>query len=523
MRLLPALRINGEIIKGDEKDSHDTLKQSHGIPLDQPDDKVHGFTPDGKLWLSRRAALGWLQKYEPAIYAKVIKKAPDDGLHSQDYAEAKGIKQRELKEEKIDLSTKTVIIYDRGVYTYLAEFLAPFFGKVQYYKAGSDLYPQGAPCKVGKGIPGVEWVADFEKAVEKADFSFFPYVFDGGKQALLRKNGYPVCGSGRSEKIEHDKWFFKKKLKEVGLSVVPTYRAEGLDDLEKFLKDKPPKRVIKSSEPYRGDWETHIYKNRYELQCYINTVRGDVGPVRAKEMQLLVEKWIEAACESGCDGMRLRGKLADWPTVGMETKDSGYISHAVEKLPDIIQKTEDALAPVYEEMGDYAGPYSNEMRITESGIVYRTDETCRGGNPATPCFIEMFQEQYARAIYDLAMGKLPKMKKPKWEYGAEIVLESPWYIKHELHVDCPKDFGPWLKLNNMYMDRGQRYCDPILAQDDVTYFGSVVGFGNSLKAATEMATEKIKEVYALKLHYSENVFDECKEACEAGKRFGIFI
>ena len=133
------------------------------------------------------------------------------------------------------------------------------------------------------------------------------------------------------------------------------------------------------------------------------------------------------------------------------------------------------------------------MRITEDGKVWRTDETCRGGNPPTPCFIEQYGKQYAQAIDSLAHGKLPKMKKPDYEYGAEIVLQSAWYIKHELHVGCPKDFGKHIKLNNMYMKKGQRYCDPVLSQDDVTYFGSVVGFGHTRKEATDMAMDKIKE------------------------------
>jgi hypothetical protein len=121
----------------------------------------------------------------------------------------------------------------------------------------------------------------------------------------------------------------------------------------------------------------------------------------------------------------------------------------------------------------------------------------------------------------LAHGKMPVMEKPDFEYGAEIVLQSVWYIKNELHVGCPKDFGRHLKLNNMYMRDGERYCDPVLSQDDVSYFGSIVGYGHTLKEATDMAMAKIKEIEVDKLNYCENIFDQCGEVLKVGAKFGV--
>jgi hypothetical protein len=422
-----------------------------------------------------------------------------------------------------DISRKTCIVYDRGLYTYMAEFLSRYFGKVQYYRHGSEIYPRGSECQVGKGIPGVEWISDFWGEVDKADIIFFPYVFDGGLQAYLRRRGHKVCGSAYAEKIEHDKYFLKTKLKEVGLPVVPAYRADGLDDLEKYLSDKKGPLAVKSLEPYRGDWETTIYKNQYQFQTYIDHVRQKIGPVRAKEIELLVESWIESECETGCDGFMLDGKMADWPAVGFEIKDEGYIARAVKNLPEIIQSSVDRMTPVYDEMGGYAAPYSNEMRIRKDGKVFRTDETCRCGNPPTTMLIEMYGQQYAQAINELANNRMPKIVKPDYEYGAEIVLQSLWYLKNPLHVGCPKDFGKHLKLNNMYMRNGQRHCDPVLAQDDVPQFGSIVGFGKTLKEATGMAMDKIKEISVYKLSYTENIFDQCEEVVNAGKKWGIHV
>ena len=93
MRLLPAIRHDGQIIVGTPSDSHVTIIEDHNLPRDIAD-TAHGFTPDGKLWLTRKSALAWLKKYEPMAYRK-LRNVPDEGLHSETYAMAKGINQKE--------------------------------------------------------------------------------------------------------------------------------------------------------------------------------------------------------------------------------------------------------------------------------------------------------------------------------------------------------------------------------------------------------------------------------------------
>lgn len=96
MNLRVAIRHNGKIIVGDQDDSHNTVIESKKLQDVGPTDK--GFAPSktGKVFLTRKMALGWLKKYDPYTYRKVIKKSQDEGLHSGTYAKAKGITQKEL-------------------------------------------------------------------------------------------------------------------------------------------------------------------------------------------------------------------------------------------------------------------------------------------------------------------------------------------------------------------------------------------------------------------------------------------
>ena len=132
--LRPAIKHEGKIFVGDASDSHATAAERYGIPAPE---ESRGFSPNGKIFLTRQKALGWIKFNEPKLFSAVMKLVSPDGLHSEHYAKAKGLKQRVLTEAtnaKVqtkssatdnDITTKTAIVYDRGgLYLYCAEKLA---------------------------------------------------------------------------------------------------------------------------------------------------------------------------------------------------------------------------------------------------------------------------------------------------------------------------------------------------------------------------------------------------------------
>ena len=103
MKLFPALRVGGKIHKGSETDSHNTIALKSGI--DAPEHS-RGFTPDGKLFLSRKQALAWLKRVDIKTFRKIPSKAHYEGLHSEHLAKAYGIEQKpaaiEMREEAMN-------------------------------------------------------------------------------------------------------------------------------------------------------------------------------------------------------------------------------------------------------------------------------------------------------------------------------------------------------------------------------------------------------------------------------------
>jgi hypothetical protein len=451
-------------------------------------------------------------------------------LHSQDMRKAindqKPGERGEKETKVVDLSKERIIIYDRGSFTYLAQFMARFYGKTDYFIPSDGLYLHSHQTDIGKGLKGVNWLESFDAALpntpeEKEHTTiFFPYVYDGDRAERLKKDGYNVCSSFAAEKMELRKDFFYNEVKKAGLPTKIIYEAHGLDDLEKFLASYRPKVcVLKNCGEERGDWETFVDDLPAQTDALIDHCRAELGRDGAARMIVLCEEIIDGL-ELGIDGFMLNGEIARWMSFGYELKDDFYICKMIEEIPDILKPSMDALKSAYAKLG-CATPYSNEARVTPKGEVYRIDETLRGGCPPTPVFCEMLGEEYARAVYELARGRLPQIKKPVAKYGVMTILKSIHCIKNKLYVKMPKNFEQWVKLHNASMHNGNYFVHPVPLDDDCDTFGSVIGIGDTLEEANEEMEEALEEVKAYKMDYVHGAFECASEKIKEGEKFGV--
>lgn len=419
----------------------------------------------------------------------------------------------------MNLSNKKLLIIDRGHYTDVAMHCGKFC-ETYYNVLTADPYENSPRAQIGKGLPGVKWVGSYEEVLDRVDAVFFTDVYDGKKQEFLRSKGYPVCGCGASEKAELKKDFFFEEMDRAGLPVPDTYRAEGLDDLWEYLKDKKPgEYFIKSAEQYRGDWETEKFYNRHQLKLLINNKRQQLGEERAKEIELLVQRKIESEVEVGVDGFSLNGRMPKNSAIGYEIKDEGIIERIFPEYPENIQAVLDKMTPMYRRLGGDAGSYSLEMRITGDGDIYPLDATKRCANPPTALLCKMYGKSYVEALFALASGEMPELR-PEHEYGAEIVLYSKWLGEdNELHIGCP-DGAPldWLALKSAVRKGGQYYRVP---NDNCGNLGSVRETGKTWEDAAKKAVARIDELDIAALDCKRGLFDEAEKAIKAGRKFGI--
>jgi len=417
----------------------------------------------------------------------------------------------------MSLSNKKILIMDRGPFSYLAPFMAKYYGKVFYHRISGGPYLESPLCHIGEGLPGVTWTDNPWKVMSSVDVVFFPDVYDGALQVFLKSAGVPVCGSLGGEKMELDKAYFLAMLKKVGLPVAKTYCAGGLSDLWDYVKGKDGPLYMKNADKERGDWETLPHYNQHQTRKFIEKKRASLGE-RAEDIEILVQSPIEAVCEFGIDTFRLGGKLPAKVCGGYEDKDEAIIEAVFDEIPSGASEVEAKIAPVYDYLG-YAGPYSNELRYTEQGKVYPIDETCRCASPPTASCCVLLGESYAQAIYDLAHDELPTISND-FKYAAELVLSSKWHNDNELHVGSVKDIEKLgLFVKNGVCRGGQIYAVP---NGDDGILGSIVsGHKTSFEDAIEDVTKKVKDLKIYQLDFDLGAFDRIKEKIEGGRKQGI--
>lgn len=515
MKLLPAIRYKGKTIVGDSRDSHATIMERRGIK--HVPDEDHGFSPNGgRTFLTRKMALGWMKQYDPKGYEK-LQDVPAEGLHSANLAEAKGVGQKEVKED-LDLSTKTAIVYDRGLYLFMAEKLAETFKKVYYYMPQSEPYPCSRTRYIGTGLKNIERVYEFWKYLDKVDLVVFPDCYDSELQHFLREKGYAVFGNGRGEKLEMDKVFFLDTLQKVGLPIAKTYIADGLTDLSDYLQknEKSAPMWLKTSY-YRGDFETHKFSSVAQITPWIDHLRQRIGKRGADEIRILVQHKIDSDIEIGYDGFAINGEYTGNCIVGYEVKDSGFVGSVQKEPAPVVKTVNDKIAPVLKKLG-YMGHFSTEIRVTSKGVGYFIDPTCRLPSPPSELMVEIY-ENYAEIVWEVAHGRTPTPKAKKL-YGAEVILTSSEAEDMSLCVKFPKSIAPWVKLKNHTKEDDHYYCIP---NGNAEFIGAVVGLGDTIDEAISSVLKYVEMLEVDGLHIDPNIFEKAKEQIEKGRKHGVIF
>ena len=406
-----------------------------------------------------------------------------------------------------------IIAYDRGDYTFLTEKLAESAAEVWSFTPIMGRQPKYKEDQIGSGFDGVEKIDDFEAYVDKADLIFFPGEFDGELCDKLRKQGHRTFGSGLNAELEINRIAFLEALEKVGLKVIKTYLAEGLDEAYEYLKDKTDKWL--KFNYCRADLETFHYQNMKTFKGWIDHYKVSLGVKAAAEMDILIQDSFPSIVESGTDRYVIGNKMSLKGTFGYEDKDKSYIYKVTDKFPEILDEVDQKIATQFK---DYFGAYSSEDRINKNGDRRFTDLTARFGLPPSEGICEIYKK-FGQDVLDVANGVMPKMEE-KAPYGSIILLSSDWNTDQEICVDYPKEFKDNVKLSHSYKFKGDHFCLP---NENDGYFGAVVTYGNSVKEVAEQANEIAEQVICLQKKYDPIDLKSMEETIKNGEKFGIIF
>src|SRR6266487_282079 len=268
-----------------------------------------------------------------------------------------------------DLSNKSVLVYDRGLFMSLALRLAEDFGEVLYFVPDDCPFSLPYAHCLGDGFDQIKRVDDFWPYAD-TDLIVFPDVGDRTLQKYLANQGKRIWGSRQGDQLELRRSWFRHKQLDWGLEV-PEYDAiRGLDELRAFLKEHDG-WFVKISR-FRGLCETFQYWAGERGEVQLDQLALKLGPLQ-KDMPFLVEAPIDGI-ETGIDEFCIDGQWPKTVVQGIETKDKCYIGAVtpMDKMPEAFKEVNEALAPFFNEV-EYRNFFSAELRITEDKKAYLTD------------------------------------------------------------------------------------------------------------------------------------------------------
>lgn len=408
-----------------------------------------------------------------------------------------------------DLKGKTCLVYDNGLFHCLAERLARDFKEVYYYVPWESSYPTPQKAIIGKGLPGLTRIDTFDDYAEKADLICFFDIYSGTKQEMLRKRGKRVFGTGKGEKLEIDRVWFREQLKNQGLPVAKYKVVTGIDNLRNYLRPLKDKWVKISK--WRGIGETFHFQDYDHTRSEIDSLASKLGSYQ-DVMPFIVDDPIKGV-EVGIDWFVMDGKHLPVGLWGYEAKDAGYVGKTgtYDSIPQVMRDITDNMEEVMEPMG-VRGMVSSEIRVNDEP--YYTDACMRGPSPPAELMSEIY-DNFSEIVWKVAGGEkvVPKMKA---KYGAEVLLKSDFARELPMGIKFPGNER--LKFRNMCQINGKFYHIPL---DKETLIGAAIGMGDTLEEAQSEALEAAESVVAQDVFYDKAVFDDLDETLANAKLAGL--
>jgi hypothetical protein len=414
----------------------------------------------------------------------------------------------------MNLSNKTCLVYDLGLFTENALRLVRDCASVKYYVPNREAFPEPFRGLIGKGLDGLERVESFEDHVDGADFIFVPDTTCGPLVEWLKKHAYPVAGAGAAEALELDRWHGRSRQKENGLPVHETHRIKGITALRKFCEEHRD-YYIKVDNEFRGVSESFKHHDKRSSESRIDYIAYKVGPF--KEDVVFVCEELLPGVEPGIDAITWDGELLFPTTAGYERRGSGIISkvyRTAAEIPEACRAVHEGMAPEFKRHKTRFF-YSAEFKIDRDRVPYLIDPTIRLAAPGVAAIQSELIENYSEVVYGLATGqKVSPVMRHK--YAIAVSMDSSEAAKTFVNISFPKEMRRWVKLRMAVKHRGDYYSVPPFDS-----LGCVVALGGSISEVIIAAKERAEQVDAISVNVDFAGIERIEENIEEGKKYGI--
>lgn len=416
-----------------------------------------------------------------------------------------------------NLKDKTVLIYDDGLFMFLAERLSRDFGTVLLYTPWESDYPRSQDDAIGEGIEGVTRISSFWDHIDEADLFVFPGLYHGDIQIQLVNMGKRVFGSRNGDELERFRLEANQHFKELGLPRPTMTSVTGIDNLRKHL-EKVEDKYIKVSN-YRKDFETWHHINYTLSEPVLDELEYRLGKLKDK-YEFIIEDPIKGddVVETGSDTYSIDGQYPSKTGFGYEIKDVAYCMH-IKDTKDISPLVTDFNDKISETLKkyQYRNFFSTEIRVGKDKIPYCIDFTARFPSPNSELFVEICSNLSEIMLF----GAEGVLIEPVFEakYGIEIMIDSSWSENKWQAIQFPKEISRWVKLRNYTVIDGTYYVIP--KYTDFDNVGAVVAIGDTMEECFEKVKLYADQINGHKIEINTGSIDKLNEVISKGKKLGI--
>ncbi len=418
------------------------------------------------------------------------------------------------------------LVVDYGLTIELARLLArDLDGEVGYFSPWVSSFAEPKATMLGTGLEdeGVKRI-DFPWSLldspDEPDIWVFPDLYFTDWQQHLRAMGKNVWGSGPGELLELDRWKLHKLMKDAGLPVADAVTINGIDSLRHALSEhdgwRDERRFIKLSQYYRGATETYEHKGWPASRSWFDDLAHTVGPAGDKIRFMLQEPIEGDSVEPGIDLIVMNGSILTPMLLGYEDKDRGLISTIIEGEPDCMAESLDAVTRALSSEEPYTNFFSGEMRVTESGLCYFIDATCRMPRPGDGAHQKLCKN--LAPIIDGGSRGISPFPDYRAKFCCQLMLSSPWAKEHPMHVRFPEELRDNILLYYFYRDDDGEYWT---LPHNVEQVVSVVTTGDDLEKVKQECLDIAKEIEGDQLTFKHDVFEQIEEMIEKGQSYGV--
>jgi hypothetical protein len=415
-----------------------------------------------------------------------------------------------------DLSNKSCLIWDNGIFFELSLQLAKQFGKVVYFNPWQSSFPKSNQTLIGTGFNEVETTNNFFDYVDDVDIIVFPDVYQGGVSSFLAERGHKVWASMRGEELEMYRRQSKEYMSKLGIPIGMWVSVVGISALRDYLKTHDNQYVKISLT--RGDMETFHSENYKIVESKLDDLEKTLG---AKKFitEFIIEEAIEPAVEIGTDTYCIDGVFPSGGLCGIEVKDKGYVCQYKDfnDMPEQVTSYNKLIAPTLKKYG-YRNFISSELRVTPDLIPYMIDPTMRAGSPPSEIYINMY-DNLADIIWNGAQGICidPIVSK---KYAVQAILTSSWVAEGNWQVvQFPAELRDNIKFKYLTQINGDMYVIP--QYDGHSEIGALVCTGDTLQEAIDSAKDMAKEIKAFDIDVHVEAIEQGLGELDTLREWGI--